>query len=162
MTKEEVKRGRGRPRKVANADAIAKMKIEAMLAEDEMRARLYAKPKNPDCEVATKGYVKCIARKTTKHAHAQTCRSTFTLLSVLFLTCSWVVCAFIIHDSTIAWISGVGALMMVAVALDHDADYAGKTETSDIDGNPITPHGYPEYLQKYTPPTCEKKKECDD
>lgn len=133
----EVKRGRGRPWKVVEPDAT----------------------KNPDCEPATKGFVKCVVRKAAEHKHKFGFDLWPMIVVIGILSLAWVFCVSI-HESNLAWITGIGALMMISVGVCFDEDK--KTETSTIDGSFGTPYTYPDYIKKYTPPVCEPKKECGD
>ena len=122
-------------------------------------AKKKKKPENPDCQPATKGYVKCVVRKAAEHKHKFGFDCGSIVIMVVLLSLAWVFCVSI-HESNLAWITGIGALMMVSVGACYDEDK--KTETSTIDGRICTDYVYPDYLKKYTPPVCEKKKECGD
>jgi hypothetical protein len=117
-------------------------------------------PKNPDLEPATKGYVKCVARKTTDHEHSVTYPTVGLFIGSAGLMCAWFWMA-TLHESTLCWITGIGALMMFWIGVCFDFSDGTMTETSNLDGGAHTPYRYPDYLQKYIPPPCEKKEDCE-
>ena len=145
----EVKRGRGRPRKVVEPEA----------------------PKNPDCEPATKGFVKCIARtvvnESVKHTHPfgrdllseNLCA--VSLLGVfgfgLVAICEYG--ALNIHGwfptCVLGFLISVG-ITGATIVTSEQTERGGQTWRGEYQwGHPIP------QIQKYEPP-CEKKKECGD
>lgn len=116
------------------------------------------KPENPDCEPATKGFVKCIVRKAAEHKHAINIDNCIVMFLAVLLSFVWVWAA-VYHDSILALTTGIGALMMFTVGFSFEGSHTG---TSNIDGRICTEYIYPDYLKKYTPPVCEKKKECGE
>ena len=132
-----VKRGRGRPRKDGQP----------------VQSR---KPENPDCEPATKGYVKCIARKTLKHQHKKDSCYGITLLGALV---GWF------------WLLG-NAMVIPTRQLTETHFYILLAATTVLtllsidlvraeDDCTFTPDTEFPVIQKYEPPTCEKKEECE-
>lgn len=120
------------------------------------------KQENPDCELATKGYVKCLMRKMTdlKHSHAvcnpdQTENIGWVMAATAAVTpFCWM---FSVRAgapnmetmfATIFWIS---ALICLACSLEHDVRIQ-KEMTSDH---------IPDYLKKHEEPPCEPKRGCE-
>ena len=121
-------------------------------------AKKKKKPENPDCQPATKGYVKCVVRKAAEHRHKYGFDCAPIVIMIAILSLAWAFCVSV-HESNLAWITGIGALMMISVGVSFSDD---TTETSNIDGSFGTPYPYPDYLKKYTPPVVCEKKECGD
>ena len=179
---EPVKRGRGRPRKnkpvVAlienNKDAkvfTSYSELKDFIKESEGWLDTQKTPTNPDCEPATKGYVKCVARtlvsNTANHVYYTTEESEDNIdnnemLGVLLTTMfmcwagAWVIIMVTpsINNPIAAWIAGTNAITMfsiLAVMLTvghHTHKIVLKVK------EPI------KAFQKYTP-VCEEKKECE-
>ena len=124
------------------------------------------KPENPDCEPATKGYVKCIARKfhkeqvvgNLKHqqeGHLIDCAG-WLILSIFFGIMSFL-------TSSIYMI--IGLFISLGFIADHFLDYQGAHDTIRCSRENT------EFIQKYIPPEeiqriCEvfnkPKKECEE
>ena len=133
---EPVKRGRGRPRKTEPVQTT---------------------PTNPDCEPATKGYVKCVARTLVDKIGdaVGTSHEGEGLLSIVIGGFLFVCYCFAMTAKTepiAAWACGVGALAMLSAwgeILIHDHKLISHQNQDTM------PH-----IQKYTP-VCEEKKECE-
>jgi len=117
-------------------------------------------PKNPDCEPATKGYVKSLIRKTIDHTHIFVAEPFFTVFGTVGGLLATIVFAmgFGTTQYFIAWgwYPPVGpsiafTLTCFVVFLDSFESAVGRIT------DPI-----PTELQKYTPPACEKKDECEE
>ena len=117
--------------------------------------------KNPDCEPATKGYVKCLLRKTWYHKHRLTGSGWLLLISVMF---GWiftigfgsvlvspsdfnlqVTTAQQWFPSTLLFSLATTVFLIEAVLLEVE----GRKEEM------------PTEIQKYSHPVCEKKDECE-
>ena len=149
MSAEAVKRGRGRPRK----DGQPNKSSSSVPVQ-----------KNPDCEPATKGYVKCIARQVSDHRHEQN--------FIPFFNCAIaIICWFVIvyaivikvaMPETIYWAISAIAIVTALSTFDGFLNDVGVTNTSN--------KANCEAIQKYIPPeeiqrVCEvfnKKKECEE
>jgi hypothetical protein len=115
--------------------------------------------KNPDCEPATKGYVKCLMRKTRNHTHYGRWDGNFTTLAMCggwFSSLLFGACCFSI-DKALQNIGNQYFIPVLLFSIAMTCMYCEfmKLEYTNVEG--LTP---PE-LKKYTPPTCEKKDECD-
>ena len=117
------------------------------------------KPENPDCEPATKGYVKCVARKTMKHTHMVDIDNLLTANFVSNSCVCLISFALIIHildvdlvSVLLCLIGGFVSLMIVISIMWINAE----AETSDVNFE-VDLH---RAIKKHTPPECEKKKEC--
>jgi hypothetical protein len=127
----EQKRARGRPKKVAE---------------------------NPDCEVATKGFVKCVARKyhenqtilNMKHRQGSEGVIMSVMWGVISLGClAW---WFAVNDITaqvFCVVSGMLFVNALCVAVGWDDTIR---ESSKRVG----------FIQPHTEPPCEPKRECDE
>jgi len=104
-------------------------------------------PENPDCEVATRGYVKCVARNISHHNHKQRCFPIITLLLSVSSVAIWVL-------SLNQFALGL-AIVSTAVLIDLWFVFDNRMETREalLDN--------PEAIQKYEPP-CEPKRGCDE
>ena len=134
---EPVKRGRGRPRKTEPVQT---------------------KPTNPDCEPATKGYVKCVARtlvdRMGQEIEANGVNSdpgNMLIISSLGFVFAWMLAMFVRTEPVAAWASGCSAIVLLICghevwAHDHHIHTCKSYEIRSI--------------QKYTP-VCEEKKECE-
>jgi hypothetical protein len=135
----EAKRGRGRPKK-----------------EDKVE--------NPDCEPATKGFVKCLMRKYDNgHTHEQRSGGWPMLcLSVLFLAVLFV-CGVTPNPSMGAnqplytWVFGL--LAVVSGVAAYEVAAIGEDRTTVPNNKMWSDH--PDYIRKYEPPKCEPKKGCE-
>lgn len=111
---------------------------------------------NPDCEPATKGYVKCIARllvkKQTKHIYYSVGNRTGLLIALM--TCvSFVVAVALLAEGELgsALMLGFVGLCLLAVTYEFENIY--------ISGDIREPT---KHIQKYVPPEeCNPKKECE-
>jgi hypothetical protein len=133
----ETKRGRGRPKK------------ERVI-------------ENPDCEPATKGFVKCLMRKYDgKHTHEQTSGGfALFLLSGMFVA-AWLALVTIrpgVIDPVYIWMAGLFAVVTAVAAyeLESVGGYRTAPPTGMFERDP-------KYLQAYEAPKveCEPKKECE-
>lgn len=121
------------------------------------RGRPKKAAENPDCEVATKGYVKCVARKLGQHTHDN---FTVVISSGLFAAIS--IFALVVFGSdhmTINEISIPTILMAFTllglynclVGLFNFMSTGCSRDLNEIDN-----------IQPHTEPPCERKKECDE
>ncbi|MDD2246422.1 MAG: hypothetical protein PHC39_05005 [Proteiniphilum sp.] len=137
MAKDEVKRGRGGPKKVRETE----------------------KPANPDCEPATKGFVKCIARtlvdKQSSHFYYENrdsdCGGMFSFAVGTFAFFVWGFAMSVDNVPMVAWASGVIVIMCIVGIAEM---YINKPNIR------LNTRDYCKAIQKYEPPTCEKK-ECE-
>ena len=119
--------------------------------------------KNPDREPASKGYVKCMARKTRLDVvldileHRQ---YSLMIQSVAFLImcvasgiCYWVAP----YTSTAQTFMMVVSIVTGAIVLSRLYKIAGYTDTI----NHLKRSEPAECIKKYTPPPCGKKEECE-
>jgi hypothetical protein len=152
MTAEPIQRGRGRPRK------------------DGQPNKSSSKPKNPDCEPASKGYVKCIARKFYENQILTGIqfRNQAKLLDVFFwgfLTLIFGILFWIYNltNTYLATFSIVAAAFVINALSEwtHGMDEERYSERDE----------HTEFMQKYIPPeeikrVCETfnkpKKECEE
>jgi len=101
--------------------------------------------KNPDCEPATKGYVKCLIRKFYEiPINNYLPRSAIWILTALCFG-AYSVISTSMFTVTLAIISAMFAIndVLMAFALNCDRNHNLK------------------FVQKYTPPTCKKKDDCE-
>jgi hypothetical protein len=120
------------------------------------RGRPKKAAENPDCEVATKGFVKCVARKLIsgpidKARGSLYSASIWIILAAVFtVVMSGVAPPHTDPFSTLTWAS---VLFMISFALGiHDMIFA------------FNMFCYPEqynYTQPHTEPPCEPKRECE-
>lgn len=143
-----VKRGRGRPRK------------------DGQPAQA-SKPKNPDCEPATKGYVKCMIRTTRDHTHGQDIKSGSVIFGVIFGTAIFLIAIFSGDKELYATFTIPSALFTLGLSLV----WWDLARTSDDYTTERISESEPECLKKYIAPEeiqriCEvfnkPKKECEE
>jgi hypothetical protein len=139
MTPAPTKRSAGRPRKNAK------------------------KQENPDCEVASKGYVKCLMRKMTdiKHTHGTTDGDTTEAIGIATMVLSfvsvigWLVASkaeysnLVTMFSTIFWMS----LVLFAACACNSPVSINKEMMSDH---------IPDYLKKHEEPPCGPKRGCEE
>lgn len=122
------------------------------------------KPENPDCEPATKGYVKCIARTViSKHKHYQSSsRKDGTEIGFLLFAAVWLFSGLFSLNAAlpthyfeqISWLSGFAAIIMVFVNIDVSGIGSNYTHNGESDIKAI---------QKYEPPKCESpKRDCEE
>ncbi|MFA5247917.1 MAG: hypothetical protein WCX79_00590 [Candidatus Paceibacterota bacterium] len=115
--------------------------------------------KNPDCEPATKGFVKCLMRKTRNHTHIIRWEGTPISLSLLGgCIASIILGAGCLSVNETA--RNIGNQYFVPVFLFTIVVTCIFCEFMNFEVEEIKECVPPE-LQKYTPPTCEKKDECD-
>lgn len=165
MTEE--KRKRGRPKKAAlslhgeNGETKvfgSFVELREFLLEQKIKIDAL---ENPDCEPATKGYVKSIARKLVSHRHEQCGFGLWYFFATVIGFLAWI-CAMVVRTEPIAaWAIGVGTLVSGACLAETIETSQYNTETSNIDASADTDYGYPDYIKKYEPPNCEKKNECE-
>jgi hypothetical protein len=118
--------------------------------------------KNPDCEPATRKYVKCLLRKYTQHKH-EPCG--FWLASIIGAVIGWLFTFAVytvsaypkdLYSTSVAntWLIPLFLFSVACTIFTYEIHYIATTNTT----SDTTTH--PE-LDEYTPPTCEKKDECD-
>ena len=135
----ELKRGRGRPRK-------------------DGQPVHSSKPKNPDYEPATKGYVKCIARKLADHTHKRPLPMLNLSVAIAGYTSGacWI---FAIPETEIYKPSLITGIFLISIVCTINLiDWGLQTETKTASGDFSV-------IQKYQPPAecCEPaKKECEE
>jgi len=131
----ETKRKRGRPRKV-----IAPVE-----------------PISPDCEPATKGFVKKIMRLyDTNHKHRMPASVFGCVLGIATLLFTGMIMS-ASHTAELQALVPICILIALALAfviVDRWADWTSKTEPATNPWN-----DYPEYIKKWTPPKADK--ECE-
>ncbi len=121
------------------------------------------KQENPDCDVATKGFVKCLMRKMTdiQHTHGTTngepaenigiATMALTMASVI----GWLVTSkaeysnLVTMFATMFWIS-----LVIFTACAFSASVS-------IDTAMLSDH-IPDYLKKHEEPPCEPKRGCEE
>jgi len=158
----EQKRPVGRPRKIP-VSAIVEKDGQQFISLEDAAKLLGIKPeeepvKNPDCEPATKGYVKCLLRKTRDHSHA------FGLaggdLWATGTMCGWIISmiAFIgarTNTTCSEWLPALVAFSIVCtIGVSEFARMSGEVTAGLKDT--------PKAIQKWQPPMCERKKDCDE
>lgn len=150
MEPATAKRGRGRPRK------------------DGQPVKSSSKPKNPDCEPASKAFVKCIARKMHSHTHEQSVDGSLLLLTTIGLWVIFLVDSYS-HTTDTQFLSEQAGLVVfgmtiVCSVLMIELYIIGTRRTT-------IPKEDSSYLDKYIPPEeikriCdvfdEPKKECEE
>ena len=113
----------------------------------------------PDCEPATKGFVKCIARKTSTHTHPIDCEelhAVIVLTNSSVILCLGVILAYASGATGAAIvIGGVTCLCIMFVYVINDRRRYEQTGGVEVCGSTY------EAIQKYEPPKCEEKKECE-
>ena len=113
--------------------------------------------KNPDCEPATKEYVKCLMRKTREHTHTIYWNGVPTGLGAL---CGWFLLMFCLMDKITSdghlFANQYAGLILVFTIIMSCVFYEFTTLRSEGIENFL-----PSDLKKYTPPACEKKEECE-
>jgi len=127
----EPKRGRGRPRKEQPVEET-----------------------NPDCEIATKGFVKCIARDLIEegnHNYYENKPEEFSgatgIIMICLLTLGCVLALAIKSEPVAAWVCGTGAVVLVTVMIELEQIKSPKI---------VRKVEVPTHLKKYKP-----KKECE-
>ena len=162
----EQKRPVGRPRKIPVSAIVEKDGQQFVSLEDAAKL-LGIKPeeepvKNPDCEPATRGYVKCLLRKIHHHNHAQDiCFG----LTGIFAIVMWGVTALTTDGwgtspelLPFGWYAPTGYCLLAAISLTCVAiDLIRSDFNTTIRFDP-----YPDEIEKWQPPTCERKKDCDE
>jgi hypothetical protein len=128
----------------------------AYFTPEEMRG-FKVTPKNPDCETATRGYVKDLMRKTRNHTHVSTFEGTPTIIATI---CGWFfsivlgVCYFSTSDTVV---KNVANQYFVPVLLFTIVISCVLYDLVNPDMGEIK-EPLPSELQKYTPP---RKDECE-
>ncbi len=126
------------------------------------RGRPKKAAENPDCEVASKGYVKRVARRMTdlRHTHYVSNADQMENIGIttiglsVFSACLWLIARSggLPHLETmfasIFWVSV--CICITCVASDCKVDVKSNMMSDNV----------PDYLEKYEPP-CERKKECE-
>jgi len=120
------------------------------------RGRPKKAAENPDCEVATKGYVKCVARKLISCPIDKAEGSLKSATLWMILAAIFTVVMFGIsspHADPFSELTWASVLFMISFVLGiHDLIFA------------FYMFSYPEkyeYVQPHTEPHCERKKECE-
>ena len=114
-------------------------------------------PKNPDCDPATKGYVKCLLRKTREHTHVlrfSGLPSGLGLIMGVGLSCVCIMDRFSNTHGT--FFNQYAGLIFTFTAIMGCMFYEFINLKSEEVETPL-----PTELKRYTPPTCEKKEECE-
>ncbi len=126
---------------------------------------IVAKSKNPDCEPATKGYVKCLFRHFHEHETHDHAISDFSItapigaLAVVGLIVSAILwCVSLDESIPVSYQTMFAAIFWMCGILFSGFILGGKTKTSNK-----RPERYPEIFKKYQPPECtyESEKECE-
>jgi hypothetical protein len=122
---------------------------------------------NPDCEQATKGFVKCLMRKYDKnHTHKQRGGGEVSFVLAIVLAIAFVGLLTFRFDGVYIWMTALATAVAVASAWDHNT--VTEVETRPATGDGLCDHP-PKYLEKYYPPTPQqlyfeehaRKKECE-
>ena len=122
-------------------------------------------PENPDCEPATKGYVKCLIRKTKDHNHPQDSKYFFTgvtaiigwfcvFLSIFPPTPPSLLSAVAVQNQS-AMIAFSAACTVFCIDMIRMDD-----ETTGVNSDPIG--RIYRLLKKYERPVCKDKEVCED
>ena len=136
------------------------------------------KPENPDCEPATKGYVKCIARGLTinsYHSHRLEgeLRESLTLISGLAVFGSGLVWALIgslladpntVSQMNNIWFAKLALEMAQSLFGGSLVVFIASFTTPNVEDthDAYATKGPLKAIQKYEPPTCDKKRdECE-
>jgi hypothetical protein len=122
-----------------------------------------AQPNNPDCEPATKGFVKCIARTVhsscIKNSHAKLSKRAssgdISFLAGMVACLFWLFMLSNHFEGSFTFTVGIAALVMIVIGLDVDNGMSG------IDLEYQYPQEVPKSIQKYEAPKCEERKECE-
>lgn len=119
--------------------------------------------KNPDCEPATKGYVKCLIRRTAQHTHEMRGDCLFTLA---FAILTWIttftmyLCTFSINPDTVRvanqWMIPIFLVSVLSTTVVIDA-----FRTSDLHTCSNYDNTNYKIVGKYKPPECTKH-DCED
>ncbi len=119
------------------------------------KVKILKKPKNPDCEPATKGYVKCIARKgicSSVHRHEES--NSLSMILGIFSTIMFILAMFAGYPSDHAkWgpviiiFAIIGISCALSLILDNNTEYVRLAS--------------PDEIKEYEPPTCTEKNECE-
>jgi len=129
----------------------------AYFTPEEMAGFKVASPKNPDCEPATKGYVKSLIRKTRDHTHRGEWDG---LLTTMALCGGWLITfilgAFIMSGSSS--VQELGNKWFIPFFLFSIAISCMFVEFMNLYYKEIE-EATPKELQKYTPP---RKDECEE
>jgi hypothetical protein len=115
--------------------------------------------KNPDCEPATKGFVKCLMRETRQHTHHGYWDGLFTSMSMIggwFVSILLGASCFSINKT----LQSLGTQYFVPVLLFSIAMTCMYCELMSLEYTGVE-GTTPTELQKYTPPAREKKDECE-
>jgi hypothetical protein len=165
----EQKRPVGRPRKIPVSAIVEKDGRQFVSLEDAAKL-LGIKPeeeptKNPDCEPATRGYVKCLLRKNLEHKHEQNTSGDLSIVVAAFgwvaTTLAWSLsCLSNVSPSLLtvldAWSVPLSLFSVAMTVVAFDMGYIGVSLTTSVEGE------CPKEIQKWQLPTCEKKKDCEE
>ena len=130
----------------------------AYFSPEEM-AGFKATPKNPDCEPATRGYVKELMRKYSVHKHEQNGDCSIIFVATL---ASWLITSILFcdkmfnthpHEALDIWLVSMFLTSVVLTILIYEINYIVTNLTTNVKNEPIAE------LQKYTPP---RKDECEE
>jgi len=120
-------------------------------------------PENPDCEPATKGYVKCLMRKMTniEHTHETTNGDATEVIGIATMV--------LIFVSIIGWLlaskseyAGM-ATMFASIFWMSFAIFSACAFNASVSIDKAELSDYiPDYLKKYEEPPCEPKRGCDE
>jgi len=117
------------------------------------------KQENPDCEVASKGYVKCLMRKALGHHHFQNVPFGVTAFAVimggLFTMCLSIGEGYWVTLSP-QWFAPMlmftlACLVVMIDLMRGDAEHVCNNTVSSITA-----------IQKHEEPPCEPKRECEE
>jgi hypothetical protein len=154
---EQAKRSVGRPRKNPKAPAIPQEQFMEWL---RMQEGITPNPKqeNPDCALATKGWVKRILREISVHDHTHNLSVGITGISVLLGVSTIIVLMSGRFSGTAfanQWFAPVVMFTLGCLVVLSDMIQSNINETcyNHIWGL--------KQIQKYEPPKCEEKRECE-
>jgi hypothetical protein len=163
------KRPVGRPKKPAvglcDKDDNVKMfhsyeELKTWMDETENSIKEFTgAPKNPDREPATKGYVKCVARKLNTHKHETDRNQMITIqmggFAILFLLSigGAGLANSVFGASSNEFLFFVATVFSSFVLILFCGTQITNPDTSDVNFDADIARA----IQKYTPPTCEKK-----
>jgi len=115
------------------------------------------KVENPDKQVATRGYVKCIARKISDkgnfnfYYNESDTKGVASMIVGIIAFMIWLVAVGIGHqDPYITWAFGIVWFMCLVSFIDHQIMPDIKSRQKD----------FPAYLKKYIPPSEDCESDC--
>lgn len=115
---------------------------------------------NPDHDPATKGYVKCLLRKTRDHTHEQTANGDWCVLGAgmcwFYVIMSWFLSVVTMGKFVLGMEHAFGfmtALTLSIVALEFIDTGSSNTGSPDP--------SEPKCIREYTPPSCSERYNMD-